>query len=186
MTTNPARVLHSARPGSTRALRMMASAVAAAVVVLGCACSRAPVDQAIASGESDVTSKPGEIENPGPVTATPAPAVGRPAEEKDAATTTAAVPPDLLGAAISDAVRRTGAARSDVKVVSAEAVTWPDGSMGCPQPGMMYTQALVPGYRIVLQAPGQTLNYHSSAKSGPTFCPAERVSAPTDRGADQT
>jgi hypothetical protein len=92
------------------------------------------------------------------------------------------VPPDLIGAAISDAVRRSGAARTDVKVVIAESVTWSDGSMGCPQPGMMYTQALSAGYRIVLEAAGQTLNYHSSADGGPTFCPAERVAPPAAAG----
>ena len=58
---------------------------------------------------------------------------------------------------LADAENRTPTARADIKVLSAEAVTWPDGSLGCPQPGMMYTQALVPGFRIVLQAADRTL-----------------------------
>ena len=41
--------------------------------------------------------------------------------------------------------------RADLKVLSAEAVTWSDGSLGCPEPGMMYTQALVPGYRVQIR-----------------------------------
>jgi hypothetical protein len=108
-----------------------------------------------------------------------------PTVSQEDAAMTAAVPPDLLGAAISDAVRRTSAARADVKVVTAEAVTWSDGSMGCPQPGLLYTQALVPGYRIVLQAAGQTLNYHVGGKGGPTFCPPERVVAPAPGSGDE-
>ena len=43
---------------------------------------------------------------------------------------------------------------------------------------MMYTQALVPGYRIVLQAGEQTLNYHAMSRGKPVFCPASRVLPP--------
>jgi hypothetical protein len=88
----------------------------------------------------------------------------------------------MLDAALEDAARRASVDRSTITVVSAGAVTWSDGSLGCPAPGMMYTQALVPGYRIVLQAAGQTLNYHSSRAGKPTYCPAERVIPPTSAG----
>ena len=47
---------------------------------------------------------------------------------------------------------------------------------------MMYTQALVPGYRIVLQAGGQTLNYHAGRMGTPRYCPAERVMPPSGAG----
>lgn len=87
-------------------------------------------------------------------------------------------PQALLEAAIDDAAQRTGTPRADIKVMVAEAVTWPDGSLGCPQPGMLYTQALVPGYRIVLRAATGPLNYHARAKGAPVFCPAGRVVAP--------
>ena len=56
-------------------------------------------------------------------------------------------------AALTDAASRTGIKRTELEVLSAEAVTWSDGSLGCPQPGMMYTQALVPGFRI--RSPGR-------------------------------
>ena len=84
-------------------------------------------------------------------------------------------PAEMIEAALDDAANRSTTARPDIKVTSAEAVTWPDGSLGCPQPGMMYTQALVPGYRIVLQAGEQTLNYHAMSRGRPVFCPASRV-----------
>ncbi|MDH4166306.1 MAG: hypothetical protein OEV90_07830, partial [Gammaproteobacteria bacterium] len=71
------------------------------------------------------------------------------------------VPAEMIEAALDDAANRSTTARAAITVTSAEAVTWPDGSLGCPQPGMMYTQALVAGYRIVLQAGEQTLNYHA-------------------------
>lgn len=34
-------------------------------------------------------------------------------------------------------------------VVASEEVTWPDTSLGCPQPDMMYAQVLTPGWRVV-------------------------------------
>lgn len=50
---------------------------------------------------------------------------------------------------------------SQIEVVSVEAVTWPDGSLGCPEPGMMYTQVLIEGAKIVLQAGDQQFEYHT-------------------------
>ena len=87
----------------------------------------------------------------------------------------AGAPAEMIEAALDDAANRSTTARADIKVTSAEAVTWPDGSLGCPQPGMAYTQALVAGYRIVLQAGEQTLNYHAMSRGRPVFCPANRV-----------
>ena len=87
-------------------------------------------------------------------------------------------PAEMIEAALDDAANRSTTARADIKVMSAEAVTWPDGSLGCPQPGMMYTQALVAGYRIVLQAGDLVLNYHTAARGKPVFCPASRVTPP--------
>jgi hypothetical protein len=98
-----------------------------------------------------------------------------PAVEEQAMTN---APAEIIEAALDDAANRSTTARADIKVTSAEAVTWPDGSLGCPQPGMMYTQALVAGYRIVLQAGDLVLNYHSAARGKPVFCPAGRVTAP--------
>ena len=52
----------------------------------------------------------------------------------------------------------------DVTVVSYEDVTWPDGALGCPEPGMSYTQALVPGARLVLEADGVPLGADTVAR----------------------
>lgn len=37
-----------------------------------------------------------------------------------------------------------------IQVDSVKAVQWPDSSLGCPQPGMMYTQVVTPGYQVTL------------------------------------
>jgi len=102
-------------------------------------------------------------------------AAGPPPAVKEKAVRNA--PADMIEAALDDAANRSTTARADIKVVSAEPVTWPDGSLGCPQPGMVYTQALVPGFRIVLQAGEQVLTYHASSRGKPVFCPAAQVTA---------
>ncbi len=48
-----------------------------------------------------------------------------------------------------------------VEVVSVEEVTWRNGSRGCAEPGMAYTQALIDGSRITLRVDGRTYEYHS-------------------------
>ena len=79
--------------------------------------------------------------------------------------------------AIADAAERTGVAAGDIEVVESALVTWPDGSIGCPEPGVVYTQALVDGYRIVLDADGTQLTYHGATGADPFLCqsPADPV-----------
>jgi len=80
---------------------------------------------------------------------------------------------------LEDAATRTGIARASLQADSATAVTWPDGSLGCPQPGMNYTMALVPGYRIKVRAGGQLLDYHASRRGYFVMCPAGMAVEPT-------
>ena len=68
----------------------------------------------------------------------------------------------MLEQVIADAASGAGVDPSAVEVISAEAVTWPDGSLGCPQPGQAYTQALVPGYRVILDVDGEEMAFHAS------------------------
>jgi hypothetical protein len=80
----------------------------------------------------------------------------------------------------ADASRRAGVEAGQLTVVSAQAVSWRDGSLGCPQPGLLYTQALVPGWRIELAASGDArLLYHVNRRSGAwLWCPRERAQPP--------
>lgn len=57
----------------------------------------------------------------------------------------------LIEAVAADA----GVDASLVRIKKAEAVTWRDGSLGCPEPGMAYSQALIEGYWVVLSADQQ-------------------------------
>jgi len=79
---------------------------------------------------------------------------------------------------LEDAATRTGIARASLKVEGAITVTWSDGSLGCPQPGMNYTMALVPGYRIRVRAGDQVLDYHASRRGYFVLCPAGMAMEP--------
>ncbi len=61
-------------------------------------------------------------------------------------------------------------------MVSTDATIWNSGALGCPQPGKLYTQALVPGYRIVLEAGGQTLDYRATESGSVKLCEGGVVS----------
>ncbi len=88
----------------------------------------------------------------------------------------------IVEAALADAARRTGRDASTLQVVSAEAVTWPDGSLGCPEPGMNYTMALVPGYRVRIRAGAEVLDYHASRPGYLVLCPPGRSVDPVPDG----
>jgi hypothetical protein len=72
------------------------------------------------------------------------------------------VPEDLLKSIVEDLQERKGIGREAISIERVEAVVWRDGSLGCPQKGMMYTQALVPGYLVVLEVGGDLYNYHAA------------------------
>lgn len=79
-------------------------------------------------------------------------------------------PTTVVDRAILDLVTRTKASTEDIAVVLDEAVTWPDGSLGCPQPGMSYTQALVDGSRVHLLTGGRLFIYHAGSDGEPFLC----------------
>jgi len=85
---------------------------------------------------------------------------------------------DAVRKARADAARRTQLAPEALELVSAEAVTWRDGSLGCPQPGLGYTQALVPGWRVQLRGPAGVLDYHASVRGAFLWCPPGQAVGP--------
>lgn len=76
----------------------------------------------------------------------------------------------LVDLAAADLAGRLGVARSAIEVVSAQAVEWPDGSLGCPRPGMAYPQVMVDGTRIQLSVAGTVYDYHSGGTRPPFLC----------------
>ncbi len=71
---------------------------------------------------------------------------------------------EILEKAKADLTKRLGIDESSLtNTVHVEHVMWRNGSLGLPEPGKMYTQALVPGYRITFTVKGRTHAYHTDA-----------------------
>lgn len=81
--------------------------------------------------------------------------------------------------AVVDLADRLGVDPGQIRVISVEEVTWRDGSLGCPQPGMMYPQVLTDGTRIVLDAAGTRYEYHAGGSRGPFLCEDPQPPLPT-------
>jgi hypothetical protein len=93
-----------------------------------------------------------------------------PRQEATATQTTGEVPQEILALFRDDLARRALVKPETITLVSATEQQWPDGSLGCPQPGQMYTQMIVPGYRVVLQAAGEKYAYHSDQRGKFVVC----------------
>ena len=122
----------------------------------------------------------GEQAAPGPgATPTPAPTS---LELPTSGATPSSPATDAPGveAAVADLATHLGVDPGEVVVVSLEDVTWPDGSLGCPQPGMSYTMAQVPGARLVLAAQGREFAYHAGSDPVFTRCANPSLTTPRD------
>ena len=80
------------------------------------------------------------------------------------------MPEALLAEILADASERAGVAADELEVIAADAVTFNDGSLGCPVPGMAYTQALVDGYHVIVRGPSGDLDYRATRQGGFRFC----------------
>jgi len=76
----------------------------------------------------------------------------------------------LVEQARQDLASRLAVPEDAIEYISFESVVWPDGSLGCPQPGMMYTQVQKDGYKIVLKFGAQEYAYHGGGSRGPFLC----------------
>ena len=75
-----------------------------------------------------------------------------------------------VDAAKAELAQRLGVAVTEITVLKFKDVTWPDGSLGCPEPGMSYTEALVDGYQITLTHGDRLFDYHGANSSDPILC----------------
>ena len=84
------------------------------------------------------------------------------------------VPPEAEAAvqAARDELRARTGSSDDAEVRLVEPVDWPDSSLGCPQPDMMYAQVITPGYRVVLALDDQEYVYHTNTRRA-VFCPQD-------------
>lgn len=130
-----------------------------ALVLVACGASPEPSDQ------SNSTTSP-----VGSTTSVPAGTTST-----EGATATMPVDPDLpaIAPAREDLARRLDVDPDEIEILVADEVTWPDGSLGCPEPGMSYTQALVDGSQVVLRHGDRVYDYHAGADDIPFLCPSQ-------------
>lgn len=74
------------------------------------------------------------------------------------------VPEELLQSILNDLMTRESLQRADIELERAEFVIWPSGALGCPEPGVMYTQAQVRGYWVVLSTGEIQHDYRATEK----------------------
>lgn len=118
-----------------------------------------------AGGASPSADLPADADRP---TRSLPPLATVPAETPSGAT--GEVPAQLMAEILADAAERSGTDTTDITVVRAEQQTWNDGSLGCPEPGMGYTQALVEGYHVVLAASGEEYDYRATESGSFHLC----------------
>ena len=162
----------STRSTARRRRRTAAAALVLAVLLAACDAANegGAADDPSADADGATGTRPaGSGEDFGPAGESPD-AVTPPAGAVDARIASLDDLTDEIGAALADASARSGVPAEAIAVASALAVTWSDGSLGCPQPDMAYTMALVPGYLLVLEVAGERVEYHGAGGEDPFPC----------------
>lgn len=76
----------------------------------------------------------------------------------------------LVAKARADLQRRLSVEADEIELLEFKAVIWPDSSLGCPRPGMNYTQVQRDGVLIRFTAQGRTFAYHGGSGRDPFLC----------------
>lgn len=76
----------------------------------------------------------------------------------------------LITTATDDLANRISISKDQIQIKEATEVVWPNSSLGCPQPGMVYAEVLTPGYLILLNANNQDYEYHAGKNSEAFYC----------------
>ncbi|HEX6220182.1 MAG TPA: hypothetical protein VF115_03720 [Acidimicrobiia bacterium] len=80
---------------------------------------------------------------------------------------------EIAQVAIQALAARLDVPVEDIEVIEVRDVQWPDGALGCPEAGKMYTQAVVDGTQMLLGAEGRIYDYHAGADGEPFLCPSD-------------
>lgn len=72
---------------------------------------------------------------------------------------------NLIAKATDALAQQLSIPSSQISLIEATEVIWPNASLGCAQEGMVYADVLTPGYLIVLGYNGNTFEYHAGKDS---------------------
>lgn len=182
-----------------RAARLLLATTFVAVLILSIAgCQPTAQD----SGEQEPLPSPTEATQPGedaetvaatptPVETATAPPTAKP--EKELAPTKTptgdATGSEREAAEMAELARKELSALllvpvEEIVVRSVEAVDWPGAGLGCPEPDVVYAQVVTPGFRVVLEAKGETYEYHSDQGERVIRCNTLRLLGPPSIGSE--
>ena len=82
--------------------------------------------------------------------------------------------------AVKLAAQSLQVAPEQVTLISAEAVKWPDSSLGVRRAGQMYLQVITPGYKVIVQSGGRRLEYHTDMGDNVVMASNTVAPAPND------
>jgi hypothetical protein len=134
----------------------------AIVAALAGACTFTPTSSGSPASSAGQSRPSQEAPSLKPAPTAPAPVTGE-------------VPPTVLDAARAELAKRVGIDRAALAtVLTAAAVDWPDGSLGCPQPGMVYPQVITPGYQVVFEVDGKEYDIRATTSGGVILCESGR------------
>jgi hypothetical protein len=140
----------------------------ALVAALTGACAAAPASSSSSASPASPAASAGESRpSPEAPSLNPAPTAPAPV--------TGEVPPTVMNAARAELATHVGIDRAaSATVLSAEAVDWPDGSLGCPQPDMVYPQVITPGYQVVFEVDGKEYDIRATTSGFVMLCESGR------------
>ena len=102
-----------------------------------------------------------------------APSTVPPAPQQQPAEPTPDLEAPYIRAAIEDLMLRMNISPTVITVQTVEAVNWSSSSLGCPQPGVMYSDVIEPGYLVTLEALGTIYEYHTDQQIQVVLCCGE-------------
>ncbi len=75
-----------------------------------------------------------------------------------------------VDAALRDAAEHLGVSPASLKLEQVEPRQWADSSLGCPKPGLMYSQIVTAGYLVIVSGTGWQLEYHADTRGRVVLC----------------
>jgi len=94
------------------------------------------------------------------------------------------VPQAILEAILKEVAALARVGPEQVAIARAESVVCSDGSLGCPEPGMMYTQALVNGYWVGDRCGRPELRLRVDSRGNFRLCPPGQGHPPSQPAAN--
>ena len=73
--------------------------------------------------------------------------------------------------ALLSIARELGLPREELIVDEVTSQVWPDTSLGCPRPDMLYAQVVTPGFRILVDVAGERAEFHADRRGNVVRCP---------------